>query len=130
MATDSNRLQVHWGGHDMAAWDAAHAAALGSLQQDWAYGSAMLTLGVPVLRARVAQDGVPLAHAQFIVRTFGRFGSLALCSRGPVWLQPLENQTSHMLGNLAHADALVLLAAEAAGAPGDLVRWIPLRGAA
>lgn len=47
-----------------------------------------------------------------------------------VWLQPLENQASHMLGNLAHADALVLLAAEAAGAPGDLVRWIPLRGAA
>lgn len=89
MATDSNRLQVHWGGHDLAAWDAAHADALGSLQQDWAYGSAMLSLGVPVLRARVERDGVPIAHAQFIVRRFGRLGSVALCSRGPVWLQPL-----------------------------------------
>jgi hypothetical protein len=73
----------------MGAWDAAHRVALGSLQQDWAYGSALLSLGVPVLRARVAQDGVPVAHAQLIVRRFGRFGSVALCSRGPVWLQPL-----------------------------------------
>jgi len=89
MATDSNRLQVHWGGHDMDAWDAAHSAALGSLQQDWSYGSAMLSLGVPVLRARVEQDGVPLAQAQFIVRRFGRLGSVALCSRGPVWQQDL-----------------------------------------
>ncbi len=90
MATDSNRLQVHWGGHDLAAWDAAHAAALGSLQQDWAYGATMFALGVPLLRARIEQDGVTLAHAQFIVRRFGRLGSVALCSRGPVWLRPLE----------------------------------------
>ncbi len=89
MAHDSNRWQVHWGGHAMSTWDAAHRAALGSLQQDWAYGSALLSLGVPVLRARVTQDGVPVAHAQFIVRRFGRLGSVALCSRGPVWLQPL-----------------------------------------
>lgn len=89
MATDSNRTQVHWGGHQMAEWDAAHAAALGSLQQDWAYGSAMLALGVPVLRARVERDGVTLAFAQFIVRRFGRFGSVALCSRGPIWTQAL-----------------------------------------
>ena len=90
MATDSNRMQVHWGGHEMAAWDAAHAAALGSLQQDWAYGSTMFSLGVPVLRARIEQDGVTLAYAQFIVRRFGRLGSVALCSRGPLWLQALE----------------------------------------
>ena len=90
MATDSNRMQVHWGGHDMAAWDAAHAAALGSLQQDWAYGSTLFSLGVPVLRARVEQDGVTLAYAQFIVRRFGRLGSVALCSRGPLWLQPMQ----------------------------------------
>ncbi len=89
MATDSNRLQVHWGGHELAAWDAAHAAALGSLQQDWGYGSAMLSLGVPVLRARVERDGIPVAYAQFIVRRFGHVASVALCSRGPVWLQAL-----------------------------------------
>ncbi len=96
MAADSNRMQVHWGSHDIAAWDAAHAATLGSLQQDWAYGSAMLALGVPVLRARVESDGVPLAQAQFIVRRFGRIGSVALCSRGPVWLQAVSaNDKAH-----------------------------------
>lgn len=90
MTADFNRMQVHWGGHDMAAWDAAHAEALGSLQQDWTYGSAMFALGVPLLRARVEQDGMTLAYAQFIVRRFGRLGAVALCSRGPLWLQPLD----------------------------------------
>lgn len=73
----------------MADWDAAHAAALGALQQDWSYGSAMLTLGVPVLRARIDLDGATVAQAQFIVRRFGRLVSIALCSRGPIWRTPL-----------------------------------------
>jgi lipid II:glycine glycyltransferase (peptidoglycan interpeptide bridge formation enzyme) len=91
MALDSNRWQVHWGGHALAEWDAAHGAALGALQQDWSYGSAMLTLGVPVLRARVDQDGETVAQAQFIVRRFGRLASIALCSRGPVWRKSLSD---------------------------------------
>ena len=73
----------------MADWDAAHAAALGALQQDWSYGSAMLTLGVPVLRARVEHEGETVAQAQFIVRRFGRLLSIALCSRGPIWRRQL-----------------------------------------
>jgi hypothetical protein len=89
MTNDSNRWQVHWGGHHMADWDAAHSNALGALQQDWSYGSAMLTLGVPVLRARVQRDGETVAQAQFIVRRFGRIASVALCSRGPIWRHAL-----------------------------------------
>lgn len=90
MTIDSNRWQVHWGGHQLAEWDAAHAESLGALQQDWSYGSAMLSLGVPVLRARVVQDGETVAQAQFIVRRFGRLASIALCSRGPIWRKPLS----------------------------------------
>jgi hypothetical protein len=80
----------------MAAWDAAHAAVAGSLQQDWAYGTAMQKIGVPVLRAEIKSDGVTVALAQFIVRSWGRLGGVALCSRGPMWLQPLSpaNQAS------------------------------------
>ena len=44
---------VHWEGHELAEWDKVHAAAAGALQQDWAYGSSLKLLGVPVLRARV-----------------------------------------------------------------------------
>lgn len=87
MAADSNRITVHWGGHDAAGWDASHAAAGGSLQQDWAYGDAMLSLLVPVLRARIDIDGKPAALAQLLVRRWGRVGAVALCSRGPVWLR-------------------------------------------
>ena len=90
MGRNSSQMIVHWDGHDMAYWDRAHAAAAASLQQDWAYGSAMQSMGVPVLRARVEQDGVVLVLAQFIVRTWGRFGAVALCSRGPLWLQALS----------------------------------------
>ena len=90
MAADSNPMRVRWDETDPAAWDAAHAAASGALQQDRAYGDAMLALQVPVLRAVVERDGETIALAQFIVRRFGRFGAVALCSRGPLWLCPLS----------------------------------------
>jgi lipid II:glycine glycyltransferase (peptidoglycan interpeptide bridge formation enzyme) len=51
----------------------------------------MLSLGVPVLRARINQDGETVAQAQFIVRRFGRFASVALCSRGPIWRKSLSS---------------------------------------
>lgn len=89
MAADSNRITIHWNGHDGDAWDAAHAAAGGSLQQDRAYGDAMLSLLVPVLRARIDIDGTPAALAQLLVRRWGRVGAVALCSRGPVWLRDI-----------------------------------------
>lgn len=81
---------VHWEGHDIAAWDAVHSAAAAPLQQDWAYGSSLMMLGVPVLRARIFQDQELVGQAQFIVRKWGGLGSLALCTRGPVWTKPLS----------------------------------------
>ena len=83
-------MKVDWGTQDMAAWDQAHAAAAAPLQQDWAYGSTMVSVGARVLRARVEADGVPVAQAQFIVRKFAKYVSLALCTRGPLWLQELS----------------------------------------
>lgn len=83
---------VHWRGHDLQAWDAVHASAAAALQQDWAYGSSLAMMGVHVLRARVMQDDEQLAQAQFIVRKWGRWGAVALCSRGPVWSRPLLPQ--------------------------------------
>jgi lipid II:glycine glycyltransferase (peptidoglycan interpeptide bridge formation enzyme) len=83
---------VHWTGHDIATWDAVHAAAAAALQQDWAYGASLAMLGVPVLRARVMQDGEQLAQAQFIVRKWGNLGAMALCTRGPVWSKVLPPQ--------------------------------------
>ena len=81
---------VHWEGHDIAAWDAVHSAAAAPLQQDWAYGSSLMMLGVPVLRARIFQDQELVGQAQFIVRKWGGLGSIALCTRGPVWTKPLS----------------------------------------
>lgn len=81
---------VHWEGHDIAAWDAVHSAAAAPLQQDWAYGSSLMMLGVPVLRARIFQGQELVGQAQFIVRKWGGLGSMALCTRGPVWIKPLS----------------------------------------
>jgi len=85
-------MKVDWGTQDMAAWDRAHAAAAAPLQQDWAYGSTLVSLGARVLRARVEADGVQVAQAQFIVRKFAKYISLALCTRGPLWLQDLSGK--------------------------------------
>ena len=84
-------MKVNWDTLSYPEWDAHHAAATAPLQQDWAYGACMKTLGVGVLRALVEQDGAPVALAQFIVRRMvGGLANMALCSLGPVWLQPLS----------------------------------------
>jgi len=75
-------MKVEWRSTDVDVWDQAHAAAAGPLQQDWAYGSTMVSLGARVLRARVEADGVVVAQAQFIVRQHSKFLSFALCTRG------------------------------------------------
>ena len=84
-------MKVNWDTLSHPEWDGHHAAAAAPLQQDWAYGSCMKTLGVGVLRAFVSQDGAPVALAQFIVRRFvGGMANMALCALGPVWLQALS----------------------------------------
>jgi hypothetical protein len=84
-------MKVNWDTLLHPEWDAHHAAAAAPLQQDWAYGACMKTLGVGVLRALVEQDGTPVALAQFTVRRFaGGLANMALCSLGPVWLQLLS----------------------------------------
>jgi hypothetical protein len=82
-------MKLFWDDHDPSEWDRHHAAASAALQQDWAYGSCMKTLGVTCWRARVVSDGQTVAQAQFIGRRLAGLVSLALCSRGPVWAQAL-----------------------------------------
>ena len=79
---------VYWDGHDLSEWDAVHTAAAGALQQGWDYGSSLKLLGVPVLRARVVNEGQQVAQAQFIVRKWGKFGAVALCTVAPFGLSP------------------------------------------
>ena len=68
------------------AWDEAHAAARAPLQQHWAYGSALQGFGARVLRCLVMQEAKTLALAQFLVRRYAGMLEIALCTRGPVWL--------------------------------------------
>ncbi|MFN5447288.1 MAG: lipid II:glycine glycyltransferase FemX [bacterium] len=123
-------MNVRWEGVDLLAWDAAHAVAAASLQQDSAYGVAMQKLGVPVLRAQVEIDGAPVALAQFIVRRFCSLGAVALCTRGPIWLKPLSPyEESHAYAALKKTIPLrglrlVLFTPEiGAGQPHGLSPW-------
>lgn len=80
-------MKVTWDAVEAQTWDTHHARVGGALQQDWAYGACMKTLGVQVLRAWITREDEPLALAQFIVRYFvGKLASMALCSMGPCWL--------------------------------------------
>lgn len=82
-------MQVVWNPSDRDMWDSAHAQAGASLQQDWAYGSCMKAMGVDVLRAIVTSNDQPVALAQFIVRKWLGVFNMALCGRGPIWLEHL-----------------------------------------
>jgi len=79
-------MRIAWTNHDRKTWDAGHARACGALQQDWSYGEALGAIGAKVIRARVFDGATPIAMAQFTSRRIGVLVSVALCSRGPVWL--------------------------------------------
>jgi hypothetical protein len=78
-------MQVIWTGLERTTWEALHRTAAAALQQDWAYGEAMQSLGTRCLRAAVIHDDRLVGIAQFLVRRIGGVAALALCSHGPVW---------------------------------------------
>jgi hypothetical protein len=83
----SRTLTVTWNEIGRARWDAAHAAAAASYQQDWAYGEVMRGAGAKVLRAAVKRaDGSLAALAQIVARPFALVATFALCTHGPVWV--------------------------------------------
>jgi len=82
-------MHILWNQIDRPAWDKAHAEAGGALRQDWAYGTSLTVPGVTCHRAEVILDGETVALAQFICRRYGFVLSVALCTRGPLWLKPL-----------------------------------------
>ena len=82
-------MHILWNQIDRSTWDAAHTQVGGALQQDWAYGHSLTVPSVTCHRAEVILDGQTVALAQFICRRYGFILSVALCTRGPLWLLPL-----------------------------------------
>lgn len=78
-------MKVSWDDLPATEWAQFHAAHQGALQQAWAYGEALTSLGVVMQRAMVWEDGRLLAVAQFMCKRVLGYLSLASCTRGPVW---------------------------------------------
>lgn len=83
-------MHIFWNQITYQHWDAAHECLGGALQQDWAYGTSLKTLGVECHRAEVILNGETVALAQFICRRYGFLVGIALCTRGPLWLKPVR----------------------------------------
>ena len=78
-------MRLSWNHLERAPWEALHARHGGSLQQSWAYGEAMRSLGVQVHRACIEDDGQVRGLAQFVCRRVALYLGLSSCTRGPVW---------------------------------------------
>lgn len=82
-------MEILWNRTERQRWDAAHAALGAALQQHWAYGDALCTSAVQVMRAEVRLRGETVALAQFLCRRYAGLFGIALCTRGPLWLAPV-----------------------------------------
>lgn len=78
-------MDVIWNPPNSQEWDVFHRDHQGALQQCWAYGEAMKSLGVHVHRAMLLGDNGPVGIAQLCARRWLGYVYLASCSRGPVW---------------------------------------------
>ncbi len=77
-------MNVVWDELTRNNWELFHKQYGGALQQAWAYGQALQTLKVRILRAAVLDGANPVGIAQFMVRRFAGYIALASCTRGPV----------------------------------------------
>ena len=86
-------MDLKWEQLSQADWEEFHSTQRGALQQAWAYGEALTSLGVNMSRAMVWQEGQLVAIAQFICKRVLGYISLASCMRGPIFhpdLSPTE----------------------------------------
>ena len=83
-------MHILWNQIDYPQWDKAHEALEAAMQQDWAYGTSLKALGIACHRAEVILNGETVALAQFICRRYGLIAGVALCTRGPLWLKPVN----------------------------------------
>jgi hypothetical protein len=83
-------MTVNWEQLPQADWEEFHSAQRGALQQSWAYGDALTSLGVNMRRAMVFEDGRLVAIAQFMCKRVLGYISLASCTRGPIFLPELS----------------------------------------
>ncbi len=72
-------------------WDLALMARPAALQQDWSYGEAVARLGGRIIRAGLVDEGVLVGLAQFTTRKIAGLVDMALCTRGPVWLETVPD---------------------------------------
>lgn len=75
---------------DRATWDIALMSRPAALQQDWSYGEAVAGLGGQVRRVGIVDGNTLAGVAQFTTRRIGGAVQMALCSRGPVWLEEVD----------------------------------------
>lgn len=98
-----SRLAIFWNQLARTEWDAAHAGAFASYQQDWAYGVALKAASpaVEILRASIVRaDGSLVALAQIVARPYAMVGRFALCTHGPAWIDDVsaeEKQEAYRL---------------------------------
>jgi lipid II:glycine glycyltransferase (peptidoglycan interpeptide bridge formation enzyme) len=83
-------MDLLWNPPQAAAWTDFHRRHDGSLQQAWAYGEALRSLGIEVTRVVAHEQGTWRACAQFIARRVLGYLSLASCSRGPVFADDVD----------------------------------------
>lgn len=82
-------MRIYWNEFSKSDWDPLAVDA--PIQQHWAFGEALAAVGSPCLRAAVEIDGEIAALAQFSVGGVMRLAAWALCTRGPIWRQNLDD---------------------------------------
>ena len=83
-------MHIRWNAIQQSEWEQLQAPHITALQQDWAYGASFQAMWLDCHRAQVIKEGKTIALAQFICRRYIGVLGVALCTRGPVWLEELS----------------------------------------
>ena len=96
-----------------------------AMQHTWQYGATISAMARQVARARIVDNGHTIGLAQVVLRRVGRFATIGLITRGPIWIEPVSAQTKRVALNRLRRDlegygARILLATPEMQTPGLL----------
>ncbi len=83
-------MNVTWDAVTRNNWELFHKQYGGGLEQAWAYGQALQTLQVRILRAGLMDGSHLVGIAQWMARRIAGYLVLVSCTRGPVWRDDLS----------------------------------------
>jgi hypothetical protein len=86
-------MEILWNRQSQTEWQDSLPKSACALQQSWAYGAAISSMGGRIERAEIVESGETICFVQIVAKRILGFVQIVLISRGPIWRDDVDIET-------------------------------------